>query len=106
MLPVAKYSNERIRHTYTNNEQGQILVKDNPPRFTPDVKEYHDMVIKGQCNENNEFSFEQIKSGDYYIMAFIIWDSGSNTQSIKEGGAVMKRIHINEKQAVEVMLKN
>ena len=105
LLPVAKYSNERILKTYGNNEQGQILLKDNPPKFTPDAKEYHDMVIKTQCNENNEFSFSQIKSGDYYIMGFIIWDAAVDGKTVKDGGAVMKRIHINEKESPEVLIK-
>lgn len=106
LLPVAKYSNERIYNTYGNNEQGQILLKQNPPKFTPDVKEYHDMVIKAQCNENNEFSFSQIKAGDYYVIGFIMWDINANPQALKDGGAVMKRIHINEKEHVDVLLKN
>ena len=55
------------------------------------------MVIKAQCNENNEFSFSQIKSGDYYVMVFIIWDIDLSGESAKDGGAVMKRVHLGEK---------
>jgi hypothetical protein len=88
LLPITQYSSERINKTYGNNQQGQILLKDNPPKFTPDAKEYHDMVIKTQCNDSNEFSFSQIKPGDYY------------------GGAVMKRVHIKEKMSSDILLKN
>lgn len=106
LLPVSKYSSERIYKVYGNNEQGQILLKDNPPKFTPDPKEYHELLIKGQCNENNEFLFANVKSGDYYVMAFIIWDTEVDGKPAKDGGAVMKRIHVKENSTLEVLSKN
>lgn len=106
LLPVAKYSSERIHKIYGNNEQGQVLLKDNPPKFTPDPKEYHEMLIKGKCNENSEFSFSQVNSGDYYIVAFIMWDNEVNGKTIKEGGATMKRVRVDDKAVVEAVLKN
>ncbi|GGY65727.1 hypothetical protein GCM10011613_07010 [Cellvibrio zantedeschiae] len=106
LLPVAKYSSERIFNVYGNNEQGQILLKDNPPKFTPDPKEYHELLIKGQCNEKDEFLFANVKSGDYYLMAFIIWDAKVDAKPAKDGGAVMKRIHVKENATLEVLSKN
>lgn len=106
LLPVAKYSSERIYNVYGNNEQGQILLKDNIPKFTPDPKEYHDLLIKGQCNEKGEFSFSKVKAGDYYVMAFIIWDTQVDGKPAKDGGAVMKRIHVKENATLEVLSKN
>jgi hypothetical protein len=103
LLPVAKYSNERIFKTYGNNERGQVLLEDNPPKFTPDAKEYHDMVIKTRCNERNEFLFSNVPSGAYYVMAFIIWDVSEKGVASKTGGGVMNRVHVkpNSKNRVQ-----
>ena len=57
LLPVAAYSKERIVKSYGNDQQGQILMEQNPPKFTPDVPEYHDMLIKGACDARGEFRF-------------------------------------------------
>lgn len=104
LLPVAKYSNERIFKTYGNNDHGQILMEDNPPKFTPDAKEYHDMVIKTTCNSNNEFSFNNISAGEYYVIGFIIWEINENAKAVKTGGAVIKKIKVAPKENVEALL--
>jgi hypothetical protein len=104
LLPVAKYANERILKTYGNNDHGQILLEDNPPKFTPDAKGYHDMVIKTQCNGNNEFTFSNISAGEYYVIGFIIWDKNENGKAVKTGGAVMKKIKVAPSSKSEAML--
>jgi hypothetical protein len=103
LLPAAQYANERIYKTYHNNVAGQVLLQDNPPKFSPDAPEYHDMVIKGRCNQNHQFLFEGLNAGEYYVIAFIIWDDKSPEDTeIKNGGAVMKKVTLlaNDKQAV------
>lgn len=94
LLPVATYSNERIFRTYGNNDQGQILLEDNPPKFTPDAPEYHEMVLKSVCNEHGEFVFDNVAPGSYYAIAFIIWDIEGKDGAAKTGGGVMKRIEV------------
>lgn len=84
LLPVGSYSSERIYKTYGNNKSGQILLSESPPKFTPDAEEYHKFVLKSKCDENNRFSFSDVHPGEYYVMAFIIWDGD-------KGGGVMKR---------------
>lgn len=91
LLPVAKYSNERILKTYGNNSRGQVLLKDNPPKFTPDHPEYHELVRKSECDETNHFSFKDLPAGDYYVMVFIIW---KNETGANDGGALMKRVSL------------
>lgn len=86
LLPVTAYSSERIFKTYGNTREGQILLEQNPPKFTPDVKQYHEMLLKGVCDAKGKFRFEKVPAGEYFIMGFIIWD--------KTGGAVMKRIRV------------
>ncbi len=104
LLPVAAYSKERIVKTYGNDQQGQILMEQNPPKFTPDAPEYHDMLIKGACDLRGEFSFSNVPAGDYFVMAFIIWDDASGPTPRKTGGAVMKRIRVASQSRVEVLL--
>lgn len=106
LLPVAAYSRERIGHTYGNTEQGQILLEQNPPKFAPDVPEYHDMLLKGVCDAQGEFRFGEVPAGDYFVMAFIIWDDTSGATPRKTGGAAMKRIRVAPGSQQAVLLKN
>lgn len=94
LLPVSAYSSERIGKTYGNNSQGQILLEQNPPKFTPDAPEYHEMLLKGACDERGDFTFTKVPAGDYYVMAFIT------------GGAAMKRISVSAGSNQVVLLKN
>src|SRR5262245_27225555 len=60
LLPVATYSSERIFRTYGNTRGGQVLLEDNPPKFTPDAPGYHEFLLKGACNAQGEFRFEKV----------------------------------------------
>lgn len=104
LLPVAKYSSERILNIYGNNDQGKILIEGTIPKFTPDPKEYHDMVIKTKCNSNNEFTFNNISAGEYYVIGFIIWDINENDKAVKTGGAVMKKVKVAPNTKIEALL--
>ncbi|MDF3022320.1 MAG: hypothetical protein K0Q92_3623 [Steroidobacteraceae bacterium] len=101
LLPVAAYAKERIVRTYGNDQQGQILLEQNPPKFTPDVPEYHDTLIKGACDERGAFRFSNVPAGDYFVMVFIIWEDTSGATPRKTGGAAMKRIHVSAHSQVE-----
>ena len=106
LLPAAAYSIERITRTYGNGQQGQILLEQNPPKFTPDVPEYHDMLIKGACDQRGIFSFSNVPAGSYFVIAFIIWEEKSGATPRKTGGGVMKRIEVAPDARVNVLLKN
>ena len=106
LLPVTAYSRERITKTYGDDQQGQILIEQNPPKFTPDVPEYHEMLIKGACDSRGAFTFNAVPAGDYFVMAFIIWDDVSAPTPRKTGGGVMKRIRVAPGSRVDVLLKN
>lgn len=103
LLPVTAYSKERIVRTYGNDQRGQILLEQSPPKFTPDAPEYHEMLIKGACDLRGEFSFSNVPAGDYFVMAFIIWDDATSPTPRKTGGAVMKRIRVSPDSRVEVL---
>lgn len=101
LLPVSKYADERILSTYGNTEQGQILMSQKPPNFVPDVKEYHEYLIKSECDSNSRFSFNAVPNGDYYLIAFVIWGKEPNQQ----GGGVMKKISVDKQQDMKVNIK-
>jgi hypothetical protein len=105
LLPVAEYSSERIFKTYGNNERGQILLEQNPPKFTPDAEEYHKMVLHSQCDAQNAFLFRNVGAGEYYVIAFIIWDINQGGVVSKAGGGVMRRIKVEPGASVTVDLK-
>jgi hypothetical protein len=104
LLPVAAYSKERIVKTYGNDQQGQILMEQNPPKFTPDAPEYHDMLIKGACDVRGEFTFSNVPAGDYFVIALIIWDDAFSATPRKMGGGAMKRIQVLPEARVEVSM--
>ena len=102
LLPVAPYASERIDKTYGSTQAGQVLMRDNPPKFTPDAEEYHDMLIKGECDADNGFLFDKVPAGDYFALAFIIWE-GKGDAGL-QGGAVMRRVSVGEGARADVML--
>lgn len=104
LLPVANYSNERILKTYGNNVSGQILISQNPPKFEPDAKKYHELDITTTCNSKNQFELNSVPQGDFYILAFIIWDEEKDGVAKKSGGAVMKKIHVKANSKLKVNL--
>ncbi|WP_416307366.1 hypothetical protein [Neptunicella sp. SCSIO 80796] len=105
LLPVTPYSSERIFKTYGSNQQGQILLSQNPPSFTPDAKAYHEMEIISQCDQNGEFHFNNIKAGEFYVMAFIIWEEQQHGKNLKKGGGVMHYIRLQDHQPQHILMK-
>jgi len=65
----------------------KMYVEDGIPKFTPDPKGYHD-TKKTMCNEKGEFEFNNLPLGEYYIIAFMLWD--------KTGGGIMHRVTLSE----------
>lgn len=104
LLPVADYSSERIRLTYGNNQQGQILLDQNPPAFTPDAPAYHELLLKSQCDEQGVFAFNKVPAGEYYVMVFVIWRDMVGGAMRPQGGAVMKRIRVEAGAQVSVAM--
>jgi hypothetical protein len=104
LLPVTAYSSERIFKTYGNVQRGQILLEQNPPKFTPDVKEYHELLIKGACDAEGVFHFEKVPAGDYFVMAFLIWEEKAGDSVRKTGGARMQRLRVgaNDRAVIEM----
>ena len=102
LLPVTAYSSERIIKTYGNVQRGQILLEQNPPKFTPDVKEYHELLVKSACDAEGVFHIEKVPAGDYFVMAFLIWEEKAGDSVRKAGGARMQRLQVGASDRVVI----
>lgn len=101
LLPSAAYADERIYLTYGNNSEGQILMAENPPKFTPDAEQYHELNLSTECDDKHRFIFHDVPAGEYYLIAFIIWSEGEALA----GGGVMQKVSIAEGEIKNTELK-
>lgn len=97
LMPTSLYTEERLYHIYKNKKSGFVYIEDSVPKFIPDPKGYHD-TKKIMCNEAGEFEFNQLPVGDYYIVAFMLWD--------KTGGGLMQRVSLSANESKVVEMKN
>lgn len=105
LMPFTPYTQERLKHIYQNGESGFVNVKDGLIRAIPDPEGYH-KTIKVMCDENGEFELDNLPGGDYYVIAFMLWDERTaEGDLIKDGGGIMKRILLGEgeKQTIELV---
>src|SRR6187431_1864356 len=84
LMPYCLYTEERLKNIYANKNLGYIYLEDGIPRFTPDPEGYHE-TIKTYCNKNGDFEFDNLPSGKYYVIAFMIWEN----KDVKTGGGIM-----------------
>jgi len=87
LMPNCLYTEERLNKIYNDKDSGYVYIEDGIPKFTPDPKGYHE-TKKTMCNEKGEFEFNNLPLGDYYIIAFMLWD--------KTGGGIMHRVTLSE----------
>jgi hypothetical protein len=87
LMPNCLYTEERLNKIYNNKDSGYVYVEDGIPKFTPDPEGYHD-TKKTMSNEKGEFEFNNLPLGDYYVIAFMLWD--------KTGGGIMRRVTLSE----------
>ncbi|WP_298417299.1 hypothetical protein [uncultured Kordia sp.] len=97
LMPDCLYTQERLHHIYKNTNAGYVHVENGIPTFTPDPKEYHD-TKKTMCNEKGEFEFTNLPAGDYYIIAFMLWD--------KTGGGIMQYVQLKEGETQNIEMLN
>jgi len=90
LMPSCLYTEERLNKIYNSKNSGYVYVEDGIPKFTPDPEGYHD-TIKTMCNKNGEFEFNNLPSGDYYVIAFMLWE--------ETGGGIMQRTIITENES-------
>lgn len=97
LMPNCLYTEERLNHIYGNKNAGFVHVQDGIPKFTPDPEGYHE-TIKTMCNEDGTFTFENLPAGDYYVIAFMLWD--------EIGGGIMQHVVLSDHESKEIEMTN
>ena len=97
LQPYSAYTYERLFTIYKNEYKGHVFVEDGVPKFTPDPKGYHE-TRKTMCNNKGEFVFSNLPDGEYYIIAFMLWD--------KTGGGLMQKIKLSKGETKIIEMTN
>ncbi len=97
LMPSCTYTEERLQHIYKNKQSGAVFLEDGIPTFTPDPEGYHD-TIKMMCDEDGAFAYKDLPAGDYYIIAFMLWD--------ETGGGLMQRVTLTEGATKHIEMTN
>lgn len=97
LLPSCLYTKERLQGIYNNTNEGVVYIGSGIPKFTPDPKEFHD-TKKAMCNKKGTFEYNNLPAGEYYVIAFMMWD--------KTGGGLMKRVLLAEGELKTIEMSN
>ncbi len=97
LMPNCLYTEERLNNIYKNTSAGAVNIEDGIPKFTPDPAGYHD-TKKTQCNKDGEFEFNNLPAGEYYVIAFMMWD--------KTGGGIMQHVVLSEQESKVIEMIN
>ncbi|RUT72112.1 hypothetical protein D0817_00370 [Flavobacterium cupreum] len=101
LMPYSLYTEERLKKIYQNKKSGFIYLEDGVPKFTPDPEGYH-KTIKTFCDKEGNFEFKNLPPGDYYIVAFMIWEN----QNVKTGGGLMQKVVLSDGESESVKMIN
>lgn len=102
LMPASRYTEERLHKIYDSKESGYVHLEDGVPRFIPDPAGYHE-TMKTMCNEKGEFEFKNLPKGEYYVIAFMIWDQETAANSSrKTGGGMMQRVSVDGSEVIEM----
>jgi hypothetical protein len=101
LMPACRYTKERLKAIYTHKNSGFIYLEDGVPKFTPDPEGYH-ATKKTSCNKEGLFEFDNLPAGEYYVIAFMIWEK----QNVKTGGGIMQRIVLSDTELRKIEMKN
>lgn len=97
LQPYSKYTEERLTHIYHAERSGSVHVEDGVPKFTPDPEGYH-ATKKATCDAEGNFAFTDLPAGEYYLIAFMLWD--------ETGGGLMQRVTLAENESVSIVMDN
>ncbi len=101
LLPVTKYSSERIQNLYNSTYKGYAnYYRLNSIQFTPESLEYTDYEKKLQSNSDGRFTFENIPDGEYLVLAQVTWVAGNEIQ----GGCLMKRVSVHGGETQDIIM--
>jgi len=104
LIPVMKYSTERMYWVYKNSTKGFYRVVMMPTKmYTNENPRYGELARRTMCDAQGFFKFENIADGDYFLTTNIIWNTGGNSVT-KEGGFLMLRVSVKDGETKEVVL--
>lgn len=70
LVPVSKYSTERINSLYGNDKKGRTFLN-LFNRIPEGEKAYYENRAKVRCDSRGQFKFTNIPQGEYYLISFI-----------------------------------
>ncbi len=93
--PVTSYSNQWFEEHYS--KQNPIALGD------PRQQQY---IRKKIADGSGRFEFKDVPAGEYYVVAIVTWEAPTGYQAAlqKQGGLVVKRIKVSEREELEVIL--
>lgn len=100
LIPVTRYSTERIQIIYGNTQSGRSYVGGPVPIDAP--PEYSQYQKTSTCDAQGNFRFDQVPPGEYYLVGRVIWAAGSSPQ----GGSQMRRVRVAPGQTQTVLLSS
>lgn len=95
--PYSAYTKERLNDIYKDDNSAYVYIENGIPKFIPDPEGYH-KTRKVMCNEEGEFEFNNLPAGDYYVIAFMLWD--------KTGGGIMHHIKLSDNETKVIEMTN
>ena len=110
LIPVSRYSTERISFLYDSTEFG-ILQRGLPQALRGRYFKEEPPAAYGQyskrtiCDVDGRFVFQNVPQGSYYLTTIVEWNTGQNMFE-NEGGFIMKRISVNDKELVKFVISN
>lgn len=103
LLPVTKYSSERIATYYGNTKQGFYPASNGSISFVPNPPEFKDFVLEGQCNSDGRFEFKDIPDGEYFVLTQVSWLINQRGNEL-QGGGLMKKVHITGGNEIKIIM--
>ncbi len=104
LIPVGTYSTERFTKLYGNVNGGYNtfgLGRVSIESESPDYLEYSEDYRGTICDVDGKFVFENLPSGEYYVVTSVIWQINNYTY---EGGNIARKIEVTADKTTKVTL--
>lgn len=105
--PVTEYATERLDKIYGRAPSvGEVSFADintlmtTQHEFSPDEDKYHELSKIEKCDAQGEFSFSNIKEGEFYVITKVYWEV-----SAPQGGFLATRVKSSPSPQKTVMTK-
>jgi hypothetical protein len=98
LIPATDYAKERLSYKYGSSGKQYRTIMDlmtNPQTFIPDPIEYSQYEKIAQCNSLGHFQFNNIKNGEYFIIATVAWGPLPNNY-YPEGSNILRKIIVKD----------